>query len=360
MNTASAPWPLTPDELLFRQAYLEASEKRFWTEPMPFSQYKENLDAGLLVNTPNSSNYYSKSIGGLGVTMDDVQNIAVVLHSRYSYPVLHNHLFLELVYVQRGECVNFLDRSALHMKQGDISILAPSVLHAISCTSDEDCILNILVSRSFFERYFLKLLQGGKVLLDFFEGVLYHSSVSPYLLYETGGDPWIEELSAHICSEVRHQGHAYQTSVYFLTGELLLHLARTYEFSAIVPDPKNNAPTDRIAAIMGYINANFRQATLGDTAEAFGYSPAYMSRLIREHTGKSFTDIVTQMQMERAAELMEQGKQTLLEIAHEVGCFDSSHFIKKFKRVYGVSPKQFLQKAQTSNPLSPAPSDPDQ
>ena len=68
-----------------------------------------------------------------------------------------------------------------------------------------------------------------------------------------------------------------------------------------------------------------------------------MSRLIRSHTGKSFTEIITELQMERAAKLLTEGRLSLPEIAQEVGCFDSSHFNKKFKHIYGVTPKQYAK-----------------
>ena len=45
--------------------------------------------------------------------------------------------------------------------------------------------------------------------------------------------------------------------------------------------------------------------------------------------------------------LMDAGNHTLTEIAQEIGCFDTSHFNKKFKAIYGISPRQYLdQKAR--------------
>jgi AraC-like DNA-binding protein len=50
--------------------------------------------------------------------------------------------------------------------------------------------------------------------------------------------------------------------------------------------------------------------------------------------------------MEQAVRLMDGGKHNLTEIAQEIGCFDTSHFNKKFKAVYGISPRQYLEQKQ--------------
>lgn len=44
-------------------------------------------------------------------------------------------------------------------------VLAPSAFHAISCTNDESCILNIMVNRAFFDQNFMQILRGGKIWL---------------------------------------------------------------------------------------------------------------------------------------------------------------------------------------------------
>ena len=65
--------------------------------------------------------------------------------------------------------------------------------------------------------------------------------------------------------------------------------------------------------------------------------------MIRNQTGKTFNTIIAQIQMEQAVRLMDSGWGSLTEIAQEIGCFDTSHFNKKFKAVYGISPRQYLE-----------------
>lgn len=280
------------------------------------------------------------------MTVEDVGKIDVVVHPRYSYPVIHNHSYLEIICVLTGECTNFIERTSLRMKAGDICILSPNAFHALSCTADDSRILNILVSFHFLEQSFRDLLRGGEILSSFIDSILQGKSVSPYILYETGSDLLVRELEEKICIESSNREYGWLHALSYLTGELLLRLVRQYELSAIVASSKgasSNERNERIVSILGFIGTNYNRLSLADTAEAFGYSPSYLSRMIHEYTGKSFSQLVTEQQMNRAAQLLKQGELGIPEIASEIGCFDHSHFSKKFKRIYGVTPKQYQE-----------------
>ena len=343
--TDKPPVPLNEDERMFKAAY-ESGGKDFVDKPMSFETYLNLLNSGILTKTPHSSLYWEKSVNGMGVTVEDVEKIDVVAHPRYSYPVIHNHSSLEIVCVLTGECTNFIERTSLRMKAGDICILSPSAFHAVSVASDESRILNILVSCRFLEQSFRELLRGGKILSAFIDDILQGKSVSPYILYETGSDIFVRELEEKLCRESSGREYGWLHALSYLTGELLLRLIRQYELSAIVAASKgasSNERNERIVSILGYIGANYNRVSLADTAAAFGYSPSYLSRMIHEYTGKSFSKLVTEEQMNRAAQLLEEGELGIPEIASEIGCFDHSHFSKKFKRIFGMTPKQYKE-----------------
>ena len=237
------------------------------------------------------------------------------------------------------------------MKAGDICILSPNAYHALSCAADDSRILNILVSFHFLDQSFRELLRGGEILSAFIHNILQGKSVSPYILYETGDDFLVRELEEKLCREAVDREYGWLHALSYLTGELLLRLVRQYELSAIVASSKgasSNERNERIVSILGYIGTNYNRINLADTAEAFGYSPSYLSRMIHEYTGRSFSQLVAQQQMNRAAQLLEQGDMGIPEIASEIGCFDHSHFSKKFKRIFGMTPKQY-QKAHKKN-----------
>ena len=341
--------PLSESELLLKKAY-ETGDHSLWEKPMNYSQYEEYEREGRIVQTPVSHLYKDKSRNGRGFTVEEVHFTAqafVTRHLRYSYPVLHNHNYVEIIYVAAGSCVNLFENGSFPMKAGDVCILAPSAVHTLSCTNDDSCILNMMVNRRFFDKRFLSRLQGGKLLAEYLEGILFEQAVSPYVLFPTGEDVWLGILAEAMLREIERKEYAYEYSLSLLISQFLLHIVRDHESTAVVPGKSGSLQNDLIIGVLSYLNVHYNTASLTETASFFGYSPAYLSRVIHDRTGKNFNTIIAQIQVEHAVRLMDDGNHTLTEIAQEIGCFDTSHFNKKFKAIYGISPRQYLdQKAR--------------
>ena len=342
--------PLENDELTLKNGYLN-SDKKLWTSPMSFSEYEQYAEAGLIVQSPMSYLYKKHSKNGHGNTVDygiSSSNVSISLHRRYSYPVLHNHEYIEMIYVASGGCQHYFEDSSFQMKEGDVCILAPNAFHALSCTNDESCILNIMVSKNFFDQNFLSVLSEKKLIADFLEKILYQRATCPYILFPTGKDSWLHELASRLLTENVQKRQAYEYAINLLTSQFLLHLTREYEFFAIVPNKQNTTQNDLIVSILGYLSVNYNRTTLAETASFFGYSQAYLSRTIHENIGKTYNTIIAELQMEHATKLLKTTALSFTDIAQEVGCFDSSHFNKKFKSVYGITPRQYRARETSS------------
>ena len=337
--------PMDDEEQLCRAAYLN-SDHSLWSKAISIDEYLSLLKQGKIVLAPTSEYFWGKSLNNKGITISDVQsssNVSITRHRRYSYPVLHNHNYVEIVYVATGHCTNCFSGFSFEMKAGDVCIMTPSSVHALSCTNDYSVILNLMMNKEYFDQNFLSLIRGGKILVNYLENIIYQKDNSPYILFPTGNDAWLKEIAIHLLSEAVQKPHAYEYSISLLTQEFLLHLVREYEMQAIIPNIKAQSQNNLMVAILGYLSINYKNATLESTAQFFGYSTAYLSRLIHKTTGKSFSYIITELQMEHAIEMLKNGKTNLTDIAQEVGCFDSSHFSKKFKTYYGISPKAYIK-----------------
>lgn len=70
-------------------------------------------------------------------------------------------------------------------------------------------------------------------------------------------------------------------------------------------------------------------------------SPAYLSRLISEQTGKSFTDHLNILRIEKAKKLMHNKNLKNYEIALQVGFSNPKYFNNVFKKYTGCSLKEF-------------------
>lgn len=337
--------PLNEDEALYKKAWQTAQDHRLWEQSMTFPEYQAYIASEQAIRTPNSHYYWDRSQNGLGNTVEGIENqthVELTLHNRYSYPVLHNHSYVELIYVASGQVRNILENTVLNMKEGDVCILSPSSYHALSCTNDESCILNIMIGKEFFDWSFFRILSGS-VIADYLEQILYARQTSPYILFPTGTDAWMHDLAQHMVTEMVQKRRSYEDSIRFLTGSFLIHLSREYEPLAIVPGARNDAPNNAIVSVLTYLNVHYRDVTLEELARFFGYSPAYLSRMIHENVGKPFSKLLVEIRMKNAAQLLIDTQMSVSEIAQETGCYDASHLTKKFHAQYGMSPCEYRQ-----------------
>lgn len=78
-----------------------------------------------------------------------------------------------------------------------------------------------------------------------------------------------------------------------------------------------------------------------EVARFAGVSPGHLATLMSEHMGKSFTDLLAQMRLDRARDLLRSSDLNLGSIALECGFYDQSHLNKAFRKYLGQSPGQF-------------------
>ena len=83
------------------------------------------------------------------------------------------------------------------------------------------------------------------------------------------------------------------------------------------------------------------QLRLDGIAEQFGYNTSYFSSLFKKETGRNFSDYVTELRIEKAQQLLVRTADSILEICAAVGYNDSKHFTKTFRKITGLSPRQY-------------------
>lgn len=84
-----------------------------------------------------------------------------------------------------------------------------------------------------------------------------------------------------------------------------------------------------------------------DLVEAMHLSRTQLHRKLKALTGKTFVQLLTEMKMHRAKELLVKTDMTVAEIAFQLGYRDDSYFSKVFKAAFCDSPGLFRSKAGT-------------
>lgn len=96
-----------------------------------------------------------------------------------------------------------------------------------------------------------------------------------------------------------------------------------------------------VAMAKRYIDENFHEPIhLDDLAAFVGLTRFSLAKQFRQRVGVSPYRYVCQVRVRQAKAMMEQGQRPT-EIASEVGFFDQSHFARHFKRLCGMTPRQY-------------------
>lgn len=84
-----------------------------------------------------------------------------------------------------------------------------------------------------------------------------------------------------------------------------------------------------------------RTFSLGEMAQSVNLSPPYFCYLFKSVTGVPPARYLKSLRMQYAATLLTTTFLSVKEIVRRVGCTDESHFVRDFKRLYGVTPSAY-------------------
>ena len=103
---------------------------------------------------------------------------------------------------------------------------------------------------------------------------------------------------------------------------------------------------ERLTAMLNYIQNNYQTVTLESVAEQFHLSEPYVSKYIKDKSGKTFGEHVAHIRMKRAKTLLKNGNMTVENIAYAVGYQNVEHFNRTFKKSFDMTPIQYRNESR--------------
>lgn len=97
-----------------------------------------------------------------------------------------------------------------------------------------------------------------------------------------------------------------------------------------------------IALAKRYIEEHYAEPlSLDEVCSQVGFSASYFSTLFRKETGQTFLEYLSEVRIEEAKKLFRETRLTMEAICQMVGIHDYKRFAKNFKKVNGISPKEY-------------------
>src|SRR6266550_5782054 len=105
----------------------------------------------------------------------------------------------------------------------------------------------------------------------------------------------------------------------------------------------------RVQKVVSRMREEFRQEpSLSEMAQVVNLSPSRLRYLFKKETGIAPGHYLRAFRLEQAKELLETTFLSVKEIIRCVGVNDQSHFIREFKKSYGLTPAQYRMSLATN------------
>lgn len=263
------------------------------------------------------------------------RSIAVRTHTRYTNFPTHRHNYLEMMIVLSGNITHTIADEEITLCRGDILILNKHVSHSIKRAETPDIGVNIILSDSFIE----------SLSADLSETVfseLVHQNSRPsgsgiYLCFSSDGNRQIENIIENLLFELTEYT-ADDRILRYTTALLFDYLSRKSKKLLRVASRMPDKNGMRRREILGYIQGNYRSASLTELASRMFLTPPYLSKTVHEIFGKGFKELLFEERIRRATELITKTDIPIGKIIESVGYENESYFHKEFKKQTGTTP----------------------
>ena len=237
-------------------------------------------------------------------------------HTKSQFPYAHSHRFYELIYVHKGECVQKFARGGeLRLTEKQCALVFPNTVHSLGECGPKDVILKMVIPCGLFER------TCASAFGDFVTG--------PVQVFET-----VSETAEYAVLQLLEEQYRNNLFKDFITQSYL-----TILFAELVGSPKTDLAWE--TALCRYFGENIKTASLKEFAAMHHYHPDYASRLIKQRTGKSFSELLIRYRMNRVKDLLIESSLSVEDIAFEVGYANSTGLYKQFFAAFGMKPSQY-------------------
>ena len=262
--------------------------------------------------------------------------ITIRPHTRFVAFPEHSHDYVEMVYMCSGETVHRVNGQEIRLRQGELLMLGQNARQSIAPAGEHDVAVNIIVRPEFFSGTLPFLGEEETPLRRFIISCLTGENEAGYLLFHVAEllpvQNLIENLLYTLMEETPNKRGIHQLTMGLLFSQLLNH-TEALQFES--------AEENIILSVLRYVEENYKDGSLTEAAAMLHYELTSLSRLIRQKTGKNYTELLQEKRLSQAAWLLRNTDRRVNEIAVSVGYENISYFHRLFAARFGCSPKKY-------------------
>ena len=243
--------------------------------------------------------------------------------------------FYRIALCKRGSFTVDCGLETFKHQRNTIHFNFPSQLFSFYDKSDDMYAYYILFSEAFIESLLpLQSVQKQFPFLDY-QGV-------PFFQLDDAEAEEIDTFFLKIDSEIKQRKASLKQSIQLYINLILIAANRSYlrqNLSQKLDKTKDNTLLTRYKKLVSQHFITKRHVS--DYAQLLTVTPNHLNKIIKEQTGKTASDFITDMLLMEAKALLKHTELSISEIAYQLDFTDPSHFNKFFKKETQQTPLMY-------------------
>ncbi len=275
------------------------------------------------------------------------------IHDAHKEILWHSHEFIEIAFIVDGSASHVFQapnskKFESRVSKGDIFIINPGEMHTYKMLKDEQIeVINVLFYSNIVDWTLIRDAEEME-LMDFFY-------VQPFLPPEARFGNILRlnkeeavlarQMVENLVYEYKNKKANYKLLIKLIMTQLIVVLSRmfaeqmnVYSSLGLVKALK----VENIHRVLGYLERHYSEnITLEQLAKISISSERQMTRIFKNITGETIFGYLHKLRIEKAKSLLLVTDNKISDICTAVGFNDISFFNKVFKKIVGVSPKDY-------------------
>lgn len=254
----------------------------------------------------------------------------------------HIQDFIELAYVVKGELHQKILDKEIVFKEGDLCLIDRNCAHQDYLIDNSSLILFLCLRNDFLPEIMDENVSTQKIITFLQSAMMEQKELQQYVHFKPIGN--VNEEMQSCFSLLAAELNEDKAGSNFIIKGLLMRIFRLlsteYEFQ-LSKRQKQDMNWAIFSDICHYIENNYRTVTIQELSNVFHFQEDYFNRLIKKRTGKTYCELLQDVRLFRAEQLLVQTPMTISEIAEEVGYRNKGYFYKLFAEKFHMTPAEY-------------------
>ena len=265
--------------------------------------------------------------------------IEIRTHTRFVHFPKHTHNYIEVIYMCCGSTHHIINDEDVILQQGELLFLSQNATQEIYPAGEEDIAVNFIVLPEFFE-YGLNMMEPEEnqlrsFVIDCLKG---EREAAGYLHFKVTDVLPVQNLVENLIWTLWNKQPNKRRTNQATMGLLFLQLMICTE--KLVTD-EGAGQQKLMISVLSYIENNYKEGELTELANSLHYDVYWLSREIKNRTGKTYTELIQAKRLGQAAYLLSATGLSVAEVSEAVGYDNISYFHRIFQKKYGTTPRKY-------------------